>query len=49
MTLLHILQKLKEKYNLKIYVAHINHMIRENAKIDEQYVENYCKENNIQK
>lgn len=48
MTLLHILQKLKEKYNLKIYVAHINHMIRENAKIDEQYVENYCKENNIQ-
>jgi len=47
MTLLHILQKLKEKYNLKIYVAHINHMIRENAKIDEQYVENYCKEKDI--
>lgn len=48
MTLLHILQSLKEKYNLKIYVAHINHMIRENAKIDEQYVKSYCEENNIQ-
>lgn len=48
MTLLHILQKLKEKYSLEIFVAHINHMIRENAKIDEKYVEDYCKKNNIQ-
>lgn len=48
MTLLHILQSLKEKYNLELYVAHINHMIRENAKIDEQYVEEYCDKNNIQ-
>lgn len=47
MTLLHILQKLKEKYNLELYVAHINHMIRENAKIDEQYVKEYCDKNNI--
>lgn len=48
MTLLHILQKYKEKYNIEIFVAHINHMIRENAKIDEKYVEDYCKKNNIQ-
>lgn len=48
MTLLHILQSLKEKYNLELYVAHINHMIRENAKIDEQYVKEYCDKNNIQ-
>lgn len=48
MTLLHILQKFKEKYDIEIFVAHINHMIRENAKIDEKYVEDYCKKNNIQ-
>lgn len=47
MTLLNLLQKLKEKYNLELYVAHINHMIRENAKIDEEYVKKYCENNNI--
>lgn len=41
--LLHILNSLKGKYNLQLYVAHINHMIRENAKIDEQYVVDFCK------
>lgn len=48
MTLLTILLKLKEKYNLEIYVAHINHMIRENANIDEEYVKEYCLKNNIE-
>ncbi len=48
MTLLTILLKLKEKYNLEIFVAHINHMIRENAKIDEEYVKEYCLKNNIE-
>ncbi len=48
MTLLNILLKIKEEYSLEIYVAHINHMIRENAKIDEEYVENYCLKNNIE-
>lgn len=41
--LLHILNNLKERYNLQLFVAHINHMIRENAKIDEEYVINFCK------
>ncbi len=41
--LLHILNSLKGKYNLQLFVAHINHMIRENAKIDEQYVKSFCK------
>lgn len=41
--LLHILNSLKEKYNLQLFVAHINHMIRENAKIDEEYVVQFCK------
>lgn len=48
MTLLTILLKLKEKYNLEIFVAHINHMIRENATIDEEYVKEYCLKNNIE-
>ena len=41
--LLHILNSLKEKYNLQLFVAHVNHQIRENAKIDEEYVINFCK------
>lgn len=27
--------------------AHVNHMLRENAKLDEEYVKNYCETNNI--
>lgn len=41
--MLEILNKLKDKLRFDIFVAHINHGIRENATIDEQYVENYCK------
>ena len=32
-------------YNL--CVAHINHGLRENAELDEEYVVNFCKERNI--
>ena len=31
-----------------IYVAHINHMLRENAIADEEYVKNFCENNNIE-
>lgn len=48
MTLLSILLKLKEEFNLKIYVAHVNHMLRENAIKDEEYVKEFCKKNNIE-
>ena len=34
--------------NFEIVVAHINHMIREEAKQDEQYVKEYCKKNDIE-
>lgn len=47
MCLLDVLRKYKEKFNIEIFVAHINHGIRENSTIDEEYVENYCKLNNI--
>ncbi len=33
---------------ITIFVAHVNHMIRKEAKDDEQYVSNYCKKNNIE-
>lgn len=47
-SMLHILNEIKEKFKFDIYVAHINHMIRDEADDDEKYVEQYCKKNNIQ-
>lgn len=41
--LLHILNELKEELNFKIYVAHINHMIRKEADEETEYVKNFCK------
>lgn len=46
--MLDILKQLKEELNFNIYVAHINHMIREEAIEEERYVEEYCKKNNIE-
>ena len=40
--LLHILNELKEDLNFKIYVAHINHMIREEADEETEYVKDFC-------
>ncbi len=41
--LLHILNELKEELNFKIYVAHINHMIRKEADEETEYVKSFCK------
>ncbi len=38
----------KNKESFKIVVAHVNHMIREEAKEDKQYVKNYCEKNEIE-
>ena len=48
-SMLNILKEVKEEQIIKfeIYVAHINHMIREEAIDDEKYVEDYCNRNNI--
>lgn len=43
MCLLHILNTLKTKLKIEIYVAHINHMIRKEAEEETKYVANYCK------
>lgn len=45
--MLYILNSLKKDLNFNIYVVHINHMLRENAKLDEEYVKNTCKKLNI--
>ena len=46
-TLLDILIKLQKNIKFNIVVAHINHMIRTDADEDQEYVEKYCKKNNI--
>lgn len=50
-SMLDILNKIKNDENIKldfeIVVAHINHMIREEAGEDEEYVKQYCEKNNI--
>ena len=49
MCMLDNLRIIKEEklINFEIIVAHINHLIREEATEDEQYVENYCNKYNI--
>lgn len=49
-TLLDALLKIKRKEKIKfeIVVCHVNHLIREDAIEDENYVINYCKRNNIE-
>lgn len=50
MTMLNILKSFKQEkvFDFEIIVAHINHGLRENAKLDEKYVIEYCEKNNIQ-
>ncbi len=41
-TLLNILNNLRKKLNIKIYVAHVNHMIRQEADEETEYVKQFC-------
>lgn len=47
-SMLDILNEIKNEFQFEIYVAHINHMIREEAEDDEKYVESYCEKKGIQ-
>lgn len=51
-SMLNILNEIKEDnkidLNFEIVVAHINHMIRKEAKEDEEFVRNFCMEKNIE-
>lgn len=46
--LLNILNEIKEEFGITLYVCHINHCLRQSAILDEQYVEQFCKEKNIE-
>lgn len=41
--LLHVLYSLKEKIRFDIVVAHVNHMLREVADMETEYVQKFCK------
>ena len=45
--LLEVLNELKEKYSLRLFVVHVNHGLREEAKEEAKYVESLCKERDI--
>ena len=45
--MLDILKDLKEELKFELIVCHVNHLIREEAISDEEYVVNYCNVNNI--
>lgn len=45
--LLDVLIKLQSKIDFHITVAHVNHMIRQDAIDDQRYVEQYCRNKNI--
>lgn len=45
--LLYLLNSLKQELNVNLFVAHINHELRENAKFDEEFVKNICNELDI--
>lgn len=45
--LLHVLNSLKYELKIEIFVAHINHMIREVADSETKYVQNFCKYINV--
>ena len=47
MCLLSMLLKLKDKYNLKIICAHVNHKVRKESDDEKTFVENYALINNI--
>lgn len=47
MSLLNALINISKKINFKIQVAHINHMLREEADLETEYVLKFCEEKNI--
>ena len=46
--ILHVLNILKERLKIQVYVAHINHMIREEADSETKYVQEFCNELGIE-
>ena len=46
--MLDILNKLKEKLQIELVVAHINHMIRAEADSEEEFVKEFCEKINVE-
>ena len=46
--MLDILNKLKEKLEFEIAVAHVNHMIRKEAREEEEFVKQFCEKINVE-
>ena len=46
--LLHVLYGLKEKLGIEIVVAHVNHMLRDVADLETEYVQSFCKKLEIE-
>ena len=46
MALVDLVYKLKDKYNLKLIIAHVNYNVREESIEEENYIRDYCKKNN---
>ena len=47
MALIDMLLKIREKYNLSLIVAHVNHNLREQSVEEALYMKDYCLKNNI--
>lgn len=47
MCLLHVLNSLKQEFNLKIICAHVNHGLRKESEQEAKFVKEYCKKNSI--
>ena len=46
--LLHLLNKFRDKHNIKLYAAHYNHMIRAEAQEDEEFSRRLCQKYNVE-
>lgn len=47
MALLDMLIKLRKKYELKIICAHVNHKLRKQSEIEEEFIKDYCNQKNV--
>ena len=47
MALVDMVYKLKDKYNLKLIIAHVNYNVRKESVEEENYVRDYCEKNNL--
>ena len=47
MALVDMLLKIRDKYNLFLIVAHVNHNVRKESYEEEEYIKKYCEDNNL--